>query len=101
MKTLCAAMMMLAQSHANDMARRDQLDHAGFERRAQYGARAENVAVGCKTQTCAYQVWAASPPHARNMHLPGCRAVASALSHSGKRYWVMEISQDDKPGRHK
>lgn len=30
----CHTMQVLAQEHANSMARRDRLDHAGFARRA-------------------------------------------------------------------
>ena len=44
----CAKLNALAQRHANDMARRNSLDHAGFMRhRGPAGAVAENVAVGC------------------------------------------------------
>lgn len=32
-----------------------------------------------------------SPQHRANMMLGGCQAVASAVSASGRRYWVMEI----------
>ncbi|MFZ0621826.1 MAG: hypothetical protein WAM76_07490 [Pseudolabrys sp.] len=32
-----------------------------------------------------------SPRHRANMMLGGCQAVASAVSASGRRYWVMEI----------
>src|SRR5262245_63049035 len=39
----------LASEHAADMARRDSLDHNGFmTHRGPRGARAENVAYGCK-----------------------------------------------------
>ena len=41
----------MAQSHAADMARRESLDHNGFmEFRGPKGARAENVAYGCRIQ---------------------------------------------------
>ncbi|HTQ84388.1 MAG TPA: CAP domain-containing protein, partial [Pseudolabrys sp.] len=55
------------------------------------GAMAENVAVGCKSEACAREVWMNSPPHRANMMLGGCQAVASAVSKSGRRYWAMEI----------
>jgi hypothetical protein len=32
-----------------------------------------------------------SPRHRANMMLGGCQAIASAVSASGRRYWVMEI----------
>lgn len=55
------------------------------------GAVAENVAVGCATEECARRMWMQSPRHRANMMLGGCQAVASAVSASGRRYWVMEI----------
>ena len=89
----CAALYALAQQHAYAMARRNSLDHAGFIRhRGAAGAIAENVAVGCETEECARRVWMQSPRHRANMMmLGGCQAVASAVSASGRRYWVMEI----------
>src|SRR5215471_5448585 len=88
----CAALYALAQQHANDMARRNSLDHAGFmRRRGPAGAVAENVAVGCATEACARRMWMQSSPHRANMMLGGCQAVASAISASGRRYWAMEI----------
>ena len=83
----CTQMQRLAQEHSNDMAARRSMDHAGFADRARRGARAENVAWGCKTEACAQALWSRSPPHAANMMLPyRCKAVR----HSGV-YWTMEI----------
>src|SRR4030095_7606703 len=46
----------LASEHAGDMARRDSLDHDGFmAHRGPRGARAENVAYGCKEYDCVLQ----------------------------------------------
>ena len=88
----CAALHGLAQRHAHDMARRDSLDHSGFmQHRGPAGAIAENVAVGCDTEACARRMWMQSSQHRANMMLGGCQAVASAVSASGRRYWVMEI----------
>jgi len=88
----CSALYALAQRHAHDMARRNSLDHAGFmTRRGPAGAAAENVAVGCDTEACARQAWMKSARHRANMMLGGCEAIASAVSKSGRRYWVMEI----------
>ena len=88
----CGKLYALAQQHANDMARRNSLDHAGFMRhRGPAGAVAENVAVGCADEACARRAWMKSPHHRANMMLGGCQAVASAVSASGRRYWVMEI----------
>jgi len=88
----CATLHVLAQRHAQDMARRNSLDHSGFmQHRGPAGAVAENVAVGCDTEACARRMWMQSPQHRANMMLGGCQAVASAVSTGGRRYWVMEI----------
>ena len=88
----CSTLYRLAQQHANDMARRNSLDHAGFmKRRGPAGAVAENVAVGCADEACAQKAWMQSARHRANMMLGGCQAIASAVSKNGRRYWVMEI----------
>ena len=88
----CARLYALAQQHANDMARRNSLDHAGFMRhRGPAGAAAENVAVGCRDEACARKAWMHSAHHRANMMLGGCQAVASAVSKNGRRYWAMKI----------
>jgi hypothetical protein len=93
----CSSLRLLAQQHANDMARRNSLDHAGFMRhRGPAGAVAENVAVGCDTEACARRMWMQSPAHRRNMMLGGCQAVASAVSAGGRRYWAMEIGGNSR-----
>ena len=92
-KADCQTMQQLAQEHANDMARRDRLDHAGFAGRAKRGARAENVAYGNSSAAMTIAQWQGSSRHAANMLLPGCKGIASAVSHSGRRYWAMVIGQ--------
>ena len=92
-KSDCALMQRLAQEHSNDMARRDSMDHSRFYGRAVKGARAENVAVGMKTNAETLAQWRASPGHAANMRRPGCKAVAYAVSKSGQYYWTMEIGK--------
>ena len=92
-KSDCALMQRLAQEHSNDMARRDSMDHSGFSERAAKGARAENVAAGNSTKAATMAQWRASPGHAANMRLPGCKAVAYAVSRSGQHYWTMEIGR--------
>jgi hypothetical protein len=95
----CSSLHALAQQHANDMARRNSLDHAGFmQRRGPAGAVAENVAMGCDTEACARRMWMQSPPHRANMRLGGCQAIASAVSASGRRYWAMEIGANSRAG---
>ena len=95
----CGLMQRLAQQHSNDMARRNSLDHAGFHSRAMQGARAENVAMGNSTEAATMAQWRASPGHAKNLLLPGCKAVAYAVSRSGRYYWTMEIGEAAEPGR--
>ena len=92
-KANCRLMQQLAQEHSNDMARRNTLDHAGFYNRARQGARAENVAMGRSTRAGAIAQWQASPRHAANMRLRGCKAVAVAVSQSGRHYWTMIIGR--------
>src|SRR5215475_13641491 len=93
----CSSLRALAQQHANDMARRNSLDHAGFmQHRGPAGAVAENVAMGCETEACARRMWMRWPPHRANMMLGGCQAVASAVSASGRRYWAMEIGGNSR-----
>jgi uncharacterized protein YkwD len=97
----CSQLHALAQQHANEMARRDRLDHAGFrKRRGPAGAHAENIAVGCATEACATKTWLRSAPHRTNMMLGGCQGIASAVSASGRRYWAIEIGFDDSLVRH-
>jgi hypothetical protein len=72
-KSDCAMMQRLAQEHSNDMARRESPDRAGFSDRAAKGARAENVAMGNKTQAETIAQWHTSPPHAANMRLPAAK----------------------------
>jgi Cysteine-rich secretory protein family len=97
----CSSLHALAQQHANDMARRNSLDHAGFmERRGPAGAVAENVAMGCETEACARRMWMQSPRHRANMMRAGCQAVASAVSASGRRYWAMLIGGGSASVRH-
>jgi hypothetical protein len=93
----CSSLHALAQQHANDMARRNSLDHSGFlQHRVRAGAVAENVAMGCETEACARKMWMQSPAHRRNMMLGGCQAVASAVSATGRRYWAMEIGGNSR-----
>jgi uncharacterized protein YkwD len=86
----------LAQSHASDMARRDSLDHNGFmTERGPQGARAENVAYGCKDEPCTIKMWINSSGHRTNMLRNDVTryGLASAVSASGKQYWSLEVGQ--------
>ena len=92
-RTSCGVLQKMAQEHSNSMAQRNMMDHAGFDERARHGAKAENVAYGTTSKAATMAMWWASPSHASNMQLPGCKAVASAVSHAGIRYWTMEIGR--------
>ena len=86
----------LASEHAADMARRDSLDHDGFmTHRGPRGARAENVAYGCKDSPCVIQQWVNSSGHRKNMLIPGLTryGLASATSPSGRKYWALEVGE--------
>jgi uncharacterized protein YkwD len=86
-------MQAMAQRHANSMAARHSLDHAGFfTERGPVGARAENVAWGCATASCAINIWEGSAGHRANMLLSGIRSygMASATS-GGRRYWCLDL----------
>jgi uncharacterized protein YkwD len=89
-------MVKLAKEHAEDMARRKTMDHAGFfEKRGPAGARAENVLYGCGTQACTIQHWINSPGHRSNMLLKDVKTygLASAKSSSGVEYWALELGK--------
>jgi len=87
-------MVQLAKAHAEDMARREHMDHNGFfEKRGPAGARAENVLYGCNNTTCTIQNWIKSPGHRSNMLLADVKTygLASAKSKSGVEYWALEL----------
>jgi uncharacterized protein YkwD len=91
-----AHLASLAKGHAEDMARRESLDHNGFmETRGPAGARAENVSYGCADSPCAIRQWANSSGHRKNMLLADVTryGLASAVSKSGRRYWAMELGE--------
>ena len=89
-----ASLAGLAYFHAIDLARRGALDHAGFKtQRGPLGAAAENVSYGFADEACALQQWMRSAPHRTNMLRKEVTryGIASAVSASGQRYWVMEL----------
>ncbi len=88
-------MQALAQRHAHSMAARNSMDHANFySERAPAGARAENVAWGCATESCAINMWQGSAGHRVNMLLSDVRTygIASATN-GGHRYWCLELGR--------
>lgn len=94
----CAKMRRLAQEAANDMARRDHMDHNWFysHRRGSGVDGAENAGEYYKTKAQMIAVWWGSPGHAANMRLNyACKSVASA-SNGRHIYWAMEIGHSDQ-----
>ena len=86
----CGLMQSLAQEHANDMARRERLDHAGFAKRAARGARAENVAFGHASEAETLAQWRASSRHAANMQGDRQRAIAFGADLLGHGDWTVK-----------
>jgi uncharacterized protein YkwD len=95
-----ASLAGLAYFHANDLARRGALDHNGFKtQRGPLGATAENVSYGCGDEACAIAQWARSARHRANMLRRDVTTygLGSAVSASGRRYWVMELGGYSPP----
>lgn len=92
---LNSTLIALARAHAEDMARREKLDHAGFLERRGPGVRAENVSYGCADSSCTLRRWLKSPRHRANMLLRDVSryGLASAVSKSGRRYWALELGK--------
>ena len=86
-------MQALAQHCANSMAARNSLDHAGFlTERGPAGARAENVAMGCATESCTIDMWKRSAGHRANMLRRDVVSYGLASANGGKRrYWCLNL----------
>ena len=85
----------MAQRHVRSMAARRSMDHADFyAEHGRSGARAENVAAGCASESCVMNVWAESSGHRANMLLADVRGygLASAAS-GGTRYWCLVLGR--------
>jgi len=85
----------MAQRHARSMAARRSMDHADFyTERGRAGARAENVAAGCASESCVMSLWADSSGHRANMLLSDVRnyGLASVAS-GGTRYWCLVLGR--------
>ena len=85
----------MAQRHARSMAARHSMDHADFyTERGRAGARAENVAAGCSSESSVMSLWADSSGHRANMLLPDVRSygLASATG-GGTRYWCLVLGR--------
>ena len=90
-----SALSGAAYSHAQSLAGRGRLDHAGFRQRIsiERGTAAENVAFGCETEDCVIRMWARSGRHRANMLRRDVTSygIASAVGSNGRRYWVLEL----------
>ena len=85
----------MAQRHARSMAARRSMDHADFySEHGRAGARAENVAAGCASESCVMTLWAESSGHRANMLLSDIRSygLASAAG-GGTRYWCLVLGR--------
>lgn len=89
------ALAAAASSHAQNLAARQRLDHAGFRQRVSVtsGTAAENVAYGCATEDCVIRMWARSGGHRANMLRRDVTSygLAYADGGNGRRYWVLEL----------
>jgi uncharacterized protein YkwD len=90
-----ASLQAMAQRHAQSMAARGSMDHSGFySERGPRGARAENVAWGCATESCAMRMWENSSGHRANMLLTGVKSYGLASAAGGKtRYWCLVLGR--------
>jgi uncharacterized protein YkwD len=80
-----ASLQAIAQRHARSMAARQSMDHDGFySERGPKGARAENVAWGCATESCAMRMWENSSGHRANMLLSGVKSYGLASAAGGR-----------------
>lgn len=85
------ALQAMAHRHAQSMATRRTMDHSGFyTERGKAGARAENVAAGCASESCAIALWAGSSGHRQNMLLPDVRKYGLA---SSRGYWCLVLGR--------
>ena len=90
-----ASLQAMAQRHARNMAVRQSMDHDGFyAQRGPKGARAENVAWGCATESCAMKMWENSSGHRANMLLADVRSYGLASAAGGRtRYWCLVLGR--------
>lgn len=103
--TLDPELMALAEHQASIMAARNKLDHniegslAVRLRKAGYHAStaAENISAGYHTLAEAFSGWRDSPPHRKNMLLPGATRIGIAAVYTpGSKYkvfWAMVLAK--------
>jgi uncharacterized protein YkwD len=102
-------LMRLAQAQAQAMAARDKLDHnvlRDFGSRLQssgYNPKvgAENIGAGYHTLAQAFSGWRDSPPHRKNMLVPGATHIGIATAYAPqskyKVFWALILAAPDRP----
>ena len=85
----------MTQRHANNMASHRSMDHDGFySQRGPRGARVENIAYGCASESCAMRMWENSGGHRANMLLADVKSYGLAsASDGGNRYWCLIVGR--------
>ena len=98
----------LAQAQARAMAARDKLEHnviGAFNdrlRASAYDARigAENIGAGYHSLAEAFSGWRDSPPHRKNMLLPGATHIGIAAVYAPKSkykvFWALVLAAPDR-----
>ena len=101
-------LMKLAQAQAHAMAARDKLDHDVLRdlrsrlRSSGYDAKAavENVGAGYHTLAQAFSGWRDSPPHRKNMLLPGATHIGIATAYAPnskyKVFWALILAAPNR-----
>lgn len=104
-------LMKLAQAQASAMAGRDKLDHnvvgdfGDRLRSSGYDARigVENIGAGYHTLAQAFSGWRDSPPHRKNMLLPGATHIGIATAYAPqskyKVFWALILAAPDRGQR--
>ena len=89
-----ASLQAMAQRHARSMAARQSMDHDGFySERGPKGARAENVAWGCASESCAMRMWENSSGHRADMLLSDVKSYGLASGGGRTRYWCLVLGR--------
>jgi hypothetical protein len=106
--TVDPELMKMAEAQARAMAARDKLDHnvirdfTGRLRGSGYDAKvaAENIGAGYHTLAEAFSGWRDSPPHRKNMLLPGATQMGIASAYApGSKYkvfWALILAAPDR-----
>jgi uncharacterized protein YkwD len=101
-------LMKLAQAQAQAMAARDKVDHDVVRdlrsrlRLSGYDAKAavENVGAGYHTLAQAFSGWRDSPPHRKNMLLPGATHIGIATAYAPnskyKVFWALILAAPNR-----